>query len=73
MTDYSVDIPKGVRHSAGPLEYALYFVPVFVIALPFSLLVWASHPLRKGRLPGEGPLARVLKDARGIVAQIIRT
>lgn len=72
MTDYSVDIPKGARHSAGPVEYAIYFVPVFVIALPFSLAVWLSYPLRKGRLPAEGPIARALKDARGITAQIIR-
>lgn len=72
MTDYHVDIPKGARHSAGPVEYAIYFVPVFLIALPFSLAVWASYPLRKGRLPPEGPLARALKDARGITAQIIR-
>ncbi len=71
MTDYSVDIPKGARHRAGPVEYAIYFVPVFVIALPFSLSVWASYPLRKGRLPDEGPIARALKDARGITAQII--
>lgn len=72
MTDYHVDIPKGARHSAGPVEYAIYFVPVFLIALPFSLAVWASYPLRKGRLPPEGPMARALKDARGITAQIIR-
>ena len=72
MTDYHVDIPKGARHSAGPVEYAIYFAPIFVIALPFSLAVWASHPLRKGRLPDEGPLVRALKDARGITAQIIR-
>lgn len=72
MTDYHVDIPKGARHSAGPVEYAIYFVPVFLIALPFSLAVWASYPLRKGRLPAEGPMARALKDARGITAQIIR-
>lgn len=72
MTDYHVDIPKGARHSAGPVEYAIYFVPVFLIALPFSLAVWASYPLRKGRLPAEGPIARALKDARGITAQIIR-
>jgi hypothetical protein len=72
MTDYHVDIPKGARHSAGPLEYVLYFAPIFVIALPFSLIVWASYPLRKGRLPDEGPLARALQDARGITAQIIR-
>ncbi len=72
MTDYHVDIPKGARHSAGPVEYAIYFVPVFLIALPFSLAVWASYPLRKGRLPDEGPMARALKDARGITAQIIR-
>ena len=72
MTDYHVDIPKGAHHSAGPLEYAIYFAPIFVIALPFSLLVWASYPLRKGRLPGEGPMVRALKDARGITAQIIR-
>ena len=65
MTDYHVDIPKGARHSAGPLEYVLYFAPIFVIALPFSLLIWASHPLRKGRLPNEGPLARALRDALG--------
>lgn len=72
MTDYSVDIPKGARHVAGPVEYAIYFVPVLLIALPFSLAVWASYPLRKGRLPAEGPMARALKDARGITAQIIR-
>lgn len=72
MTDYSVDISKGVRHRAGPVEYAIYFVPVLLIALPFSLAVWASFPLRKGRLPAEGPMARALKDARGITAQIIR-
>lgn len=72
MTDYHVDIPKGARHSAGPVEYAIYFVPIFVMALPFSLAVWASYPLRKGRLPPEGPMARALKDARGITAQIIR-
>jgi hypothetical protein len=72
MTDYHVDIPKGARHSAGPVEYAIYFVPIFVMALPFSLAVWASYPLRKGHLPAEGPIARALKDARGITAQIIR-
>ncbi|QYK40577.1 MAG: protein pufQ [Paracoccaceae bacterium] len=72
MTDYSIDIPKGRARRAGAVEYAIYFAPVFVIALPFSLAVWASYPLRKGRLPDEGPLARALKDARGIVAQIIR-
>jgi hypothetical protein len=72
MTDYSVDIPRGAMRRAGRAEYALYFVPVFVIALPFSLAIWASYPLRKGRLPAEGPLARALRDARGITAQIIR-
>ena len=72
MTDYHVDIPKGARHSAGPLEYAVYFAPIFVIALPFSLAIWASYPLRRGHLPGEGPLSRALRDARGITAQIIR-
>ncbi len=72
MTDYHVDIPKGARHSAGPVEYAVYFAPIFVIALPFSLLIWASYPLRTGHLPAEGPLSRALRDARGITAQIIR-
>lgn len=72
MTDYSVDIPRGAARRAGRGEYAVYFVPVFVLALPFSLAVWATYPLRKGALPPEGPLARALKDARGITAQIIR-
>ncbi len=72
MTDYHVDIPKGALRRTGALGYAVYFVPVFAIALPFSLAVWASYPLRKGRLPAEGPLARAVKDARGITAQIIR-
>jgi hypothetical protein len=72
MTDYHVDIPKGAFRRAGRLEYALYFVPILVMALPFSLAVWASYPLRKGRLPPEGPLARAMRDARGITAQIIR-
>jgi hypothetical protein len=72
MTDYTVDLHKTKPLRAGAWEYALYFVPVFVVAAPFSLAVWASYPLRKGRLPPEGPLARALKDARGITAQIIR-
>jgi hypothetical protein len=72
MTDYSFDIPKGRVRRAGRLEYAVYFAPIFVMALPFSLAVWASYPLRKGALPPEGPIARALKDARGVVAQIIR-
>jgi hypothetical protein len=72
MTDYTIELPKGRASRAGAGEYALYFVPVFVIALPFSLAVWASYPLRTGRLPPEGPLARALRDARGITAQIIR-
>lgn len=72
MTDYSVDIPKGRAAKAGPVEYAIYFAPIFVMALPFSLAVWATYPLRKGALPPEGPLSRALRDARGITAQIIR-
>ncbi|MFN3970445.1 MAG: cytochrome PufQ [Gemmobacter sp.] len=72
MTDYSFDIPKGRARRTGPVEYTIYFAPIFVMALPFSLAVWASYPLRKGRLPSEGPLARALRDARGITAQIIR-
>lgn len=72
MTDYSVDLNRARPTRAGAWEYALYFLPVFVVAAPFSLAVWASYPLRKGRLPPEGPLARALKDARGITAQIIR-
>ena len=72
MTDYSIEIPKGRTHRAGALEYAAYFALIFVVALPFSLAVWMTYPLRKGRMPPEGPLARARKDARGIVAQIIR-
>jgi PufQ cytochrome subunit len=72
MTDYTVDLSKAKPTRAGAWEYMLYFVPVFVVAAPFSLAVWASYPLRKGHLPGEGPLARALRDARGITAQIIR-
>ncbi len=72
MTDYTINPPKGAVRRAGRAEYALYFVPVFIVALPFSLAVWATYPLRKGALPPEGPMARAVRDARGITAQIIR-
>jgi hypothetical protein len=72
MTDFTIDPPRGRVRRTGRAEYALYFLPVLVIALPFSLAVWATYPLRKGRLPPEGPLSRALRDARGITAQIIR-
>jgi PufQ cytochrome subunit len=72
MTDYSINPPRGGIKKVGRGEYALYFVPIFVVALPFSLAVWATYPLRKGRLPPEGPINRAIRDARGITAQIIR-
>jgi hypothetical protein len=73
MTDYSVDIPKGRLHRrAGPVEYAVYFAPVFVIALPFALLGWLATPLVTGRRADLGPIARARADARAVTAQIFR-
>lgn len=73
MTDYSVDIPKGrVHRRAGRWEYAAYFAPVFVIALPFAVLGWLAAPVLRGSLPPQGPIAKARADARAVTAQIFR-
>lgn len=56
-----------IRHGL-PTEYWLYFVPIFLTALPAGLVQWSLGVRRPGTNPG--PVRRAMTTAHCITPQI---
>jgi len=69
MTD-QLGAPRAKAHRAQRLEYKVFFVLIFMITLPFTLLGWALSPVLGGRAPVRGPVARALEEAGAITPMI---
>jgi hypothetical protein len=51
-------------------EFRLYFVAIFLLALPVGVATWTWQLLRTQRLPKLGPFARAFYDAKAITPMI---
>ena len=71
MTDLTSNPPQrdhcNRRRSA---EYWLYFVPIFFLALPFTVLRWVRDIAQMKSLNVRGPLARAWSEADRITPLI---
>ncbi|NEX44709.1 cytochrome PufQ [Pseudotabrizicola algicola] len=66
------DQSAGHAHRTPKAEFYVYFVLIFLVAVPLSLLAWAGSVLRHQRLPVHGPLARAWLEAKAITPAIFR-
>ncbi|MDW4499416.1 cytochrome PufQ [Sulfitobacter sp. D35] len=71
MSDATLNAPA--RRSPGrrrTAEFHLYFLLIFVLALPFATISWARHVIRRRSLNLHGPLARAWSEADRITPLI---
>ncbi|MBO6601706.1 MULTISPECIES: cytochrome PufQ [Paracoccaceae] len=69
MTDYTSDAPV-TRHKPPKTEFMIYFVIIFLAALPLAMLTWALAAIRSGSMTDRGPVARAWSQARIITPMI---
>ncbi len=74
MSDQTANTPGQPLHvqRAPRAEFYAYFAVILAVAVPFALMGWVAQALRRGRLPGRGPLASAWDDARAITPLIFR-
>jgi hypothetical protein len=60
--------PRAGRRRSG--EYILYFVVIFLLALPFAAVDWVRDVAARGTLNLAGPLARAWAEAERVVPLI---
>lgn len=53
-------------------EFYVYFAIIFVLAIPFALVIWTTQLVRERRLPVHGPLARAWREAGTVTPAIFR-
>lgn len=71
MTDITSNPP--LRRSAprrSSAEYRVYFLCIFLVALPFAFLRWGREAIRLRTLNLRGPLARAWLEADRITPMI---
>ena len=57
-------------HRAPKAEYIAYFAILFLVGIPFQMVIWTVLALRHGKLPGTGPVGRAWKEAQTITPMI---
>lgn len=72
MSDHTAGSGPHMRR-APKAEFYLYFVLIFVLAVPVAAGVWLTQLVTERRLPVHGPLARAWKDAGVITPEIFRS
>jgi len=68
IDDSSRPRPRAGRRRGG--EYILYFVVIFLLALPFAAVDWVRDVAARGTLNLSGPLARAWAEAERVVPLI---
>lgn len=53
-------------------EFYVYFAIIFVLAIPFAMVIWVVELARTRRLPVHGPLARAWREAGTVTPAIFR-
>ena len=73
MSDHTAGEGHGHHaHRTPRVEFYAYFALIFVLAVPFALVIWAVALIRDQRLPTHGPLARAWREAGAVAAAIFR-
>lgn len=70
MSDVSHSDHRLRNKSTESVEYILFFVLIFVFAIPFGIVGWISELFRKKSLLINGPLARAWLEAHRITPVI---
>lgn len=71
MADFTSNAPRKAAHATRRgAEFTLYFIILFVAALPFATTAWVLDVIRKGTLNLHGPLARAWAEADRITPLI---
>ena len=74
MSDHTADggLGQGARAPVRlpRAEFRLYFVLIFLLALPLGFATWTWQLISTRRLPKLGPFARAFYDARAITPMI---
>ena len=70
MTDVSQSTRKFRAKPRRSFEFILYFSIIFVLAIPFSTVIWIAEVFRKKSVFVDGPLARSRAEADRITPVI---
>ena len=72
MTDFTANGPRAQRHHGAKrgTEFLIYFIIIFVFAIPFATAFWMLDVFQKQTLNLHGPLARAWAEADRITPLI---
>ena len=70
MTDVSQSTRKFRAKPRRSFEFILYFSIIFVLAIPFSTVIWIAEVFRKKSMFVDGPIARSRAEADRITPVI---
>jgi len=70
MTDVSQSTRKFRAKPRRSFEFILYFSIIFVLAIPFSTVIWVVEMFRKKSVFLDGPIARSRAEADRITPVI---
>ena len=70
MTDVSQSTRKFKAKPRRSFEFILYFSIIFVLAIPFSTVIWIAEVFRKKSVFVDGPIARSRAEADRITPVI---
>ena len=70
MSDVSHSDHRLRKKTTESVEYILFFVLIFVFAIPFGMVGWITELFRKKSLLINGPLARAWLEAHRITPVI---
>ncbi len=70
MTDVSQSTRKFRAKPRRSFEFILYFSIIFVLAIPFSTVIWIAEVFRKKSVFVDGPIARSRAEADRITPVI---
>ena len=70
MTDVSQSTRKFRAKPRRSFEFILYFSIIFVLAIPFSTVIWIADVFRKKSVFVDGPIARSRAEADRITPVI---
>ncbi|NSX53223.1 cytochrome PufQ [Parasulfitobacter algicola] len=70
MTDFTSDTPVERVHKTPKTEFYVYFLIIFLAALPLATISWALSMLRQRKWSNRGPVARAFSQARIITPMI---
>ena len=72
MTDFTSNEPRSHKHGQTKrgAEFLFYFSIIFVLAIPFAMVLWVLEVFQKQTLNLHGPLARAWAEADRITPLI---